>query len=80
MNKVIALRKRLGLSQKELANQIGKSQGTISNVELGIQDLMPEDARQVICIARKHGIDITFDDIYDLPEECQSMVCEEKAA
>lgn len=65
MNKVLAIRKRLGLSQHGLASCIGKTQGVISNVEVGRQDLMPEDARRIILYAMSVGIELTFDDIYE---------------
>ena len=67
MNKVRFVRKRLGLSQEDLAARIGKSQGVISNVEVGRQDLMPSDARSIISLGREIGVQITFDDIYDAP-------------
>lgn len=67
MNKVRSVRKRLGLSQEDLATRIGKSQGVISHVEVGRQDLMPSDARSIIALGREMGVQITFDDIYDAP-------------
>lgn len=81
MNKVLAIRKRLGLSQKELGIRIGKTQGVISNVEVGRQDLMPEDARKIISLAKHLGIELTFDDIYEVAPGCpESAVNIGKAA
>lgn len=60
------IRERLGLSQSELADAVGVSQGNISHCEQQLQEVTPALARNLIECAKKRGITITFDDIYSV--------------
>lgn len=64
MNTIISIRKRLGLSQVEFATALGVSQGTVSNMEIGRYVIRPNLAQKVIEVAAKHGLAVTYDDIY----------------
>lgn len=64
MNNVQTIRKRLGLSQAAFADAIGVSQGNISHIEQGRQEVMPALAREIIKAAAAKGLELTFDDIY----------------
>lgn len=64
MSNLQHIRKRLGVSQNELASAIGVTQGVISHCEVGRQEVMPNMARMVIDFAAAKGVVITFDDVY----------------
>lgn len=64
MNNVQNIRKRLGLSQTAFAEAIGVSQGNVSHIEQGRQEVMPALAREIIKVAAAKGLELTFDDIY----------------
>lgn len=69
MNNVRTIRARLGLSQAAFADAIGVSQGNVSHVEQGRQEVTPSVARSIIAAALQRGLVVTFDDIYAQPEE-----------
>lgn len=61
------IRKRLALTQAELALKLGVSQGSVSFYENG-QVVPPAVATRLIEASKERGVDITFNDIYaDLP-------------
>lgn len=64
MNNVQTIRKSLGLSQAAFAEAIGVSQGNVSHIEQGRQEVTPGLARRIIAAAADRGVDVTFDDIY----------------
>lgn len=71
MNKLIEIRKRLGVSQGALAAALGVSQGAISHCECGRQEVMPDFARKLIRYAAAKGVSVTFDDIYEVGDQVQ---------
>lgn len=64
MNNIHTIRKRLGMTQVEFASAIGVTQGNISHIEQGRQEVSPAVARRVIDVASSRGFVVTFDDIY----------------
>lgn len=64
MSNLQSIRKRLGVSQVELASALGVSQGAISHCECGRQEVMPEMARGLIRFAAERGVRVSFDDVY----------------
>jgi len=64
MNNILSIRQRLGLSQAAFGEAIDVSQGNVSHYELGRQQVPPDVARRVISAAAKHGVALSFDDIY----------------
>lgn len=67
-NNLKSIRELLGLSQAALAAEIGVSQGNISHCEKQAQEVSPDMARKVVALARDRGLDVSFDDIYDVSE------------
>lgn len=59
------IRRRLGMSQAELAHQLGRSQAQVSNYENGV-DLPPEVARLLVGLARSRLLELTMDHVYGL--------------
>ncbi|WLE58369.1 helix-turn-helix transcriptional regulator [Burkholderia plantarii] len=64
MNSLLAIRKRLGVQQKDLADSLGISQSGISYYESGRGDPSVTVARKLIEIAKGKGISLTLDEIY----------------
>jgi putative transcriptional regulator len=52
------------MTQAELASAIGVTQGNVSHIEQGRQEVTPGVARRVIDVAATRGVVVTFDDIY----------------
>lgn len=65
MNQVRQIRARLGLTQQELADQLGCTQGNVGHYERG-QTVPPDVAKRLIDVASKRSLKITFDHVYDL--------------
>lgn len=69
MNAFRPIRSRLGVTQAELADVLGVSQGNISFYERG-QTVPPEIAGKLIAFAAERGLPIGYDHVYgaaDLP-------------
>lgn len=64
MSNIKAIRNRLGLTQTDLAKAFGQSKSNVSHYESGKQELPPVNARKLIDLARQHGCELSFDDIY----------------
>lgn len=63
MHKVKSIRELLGLTQLELAQGLGCTQGNVAHYERG-QTLPPHVAARLISFARRQGVRLTFDHIY----------------
>ncbi|MBN3145336.1 MULTISPECIES: helix-turn-helix transcriptional regulator [Pectobacterium] len=63
-NNIKSVRERLGLSQSALAAEIGVSQGNISHYECQRQSVPQDVSNRIIDVAKKRGIEISFNDIY----------------
>lgn len=63
MNRIKAIRERLGLTQAELALALGKTQGNVGFYERG-QTVPPDVARRLISFAHVSGVQITYEDVY----------------
>lgn len=64
MNGIRSIRKQLGLSQQELGELLGKTQGNVSLYEVAGQTVPPGVAQRVIEIAKDKGFECTFNDVY----------------
>jgi putative transcriptional regulator len=63
MRPIQIIRSRLGVSQVELAEAIGRSQSNISAYERG-QTIPPEVAKELIEFARSKGLQLSYDHVY----------------
>lgn len=63
MNRIKAIRERLGLTQTELALALGKTQGNVGFYERG-QTVPPDVAKRLICYANERGVAIGYEDVY----------------
>lgn len=61
------IRALLGVTQRELADGLGCTQGNVANYERG-QTLPPDAARRLIEFALGRGLALTYDHIYGAAE------------
>lgn len=69
MNPIRTIRRRLGLSQRQLAEALGRTQGNVAFYERG-QTVPPAVAARLIEFARAQGLGVSYEHIYagaDLP-------------
>jgi transcriptional regulator with XRE-family HTH domain len=67
MHNLLSIRKRLGVSQADLGEALGLSQGNVSHYECDRQPIPPDVARRIIKLAAERGHTVSFDDIYAEP-------------
>lgn len=75
MNRIKAIRERLGLTQAELALALGRTQGNVGFYERG-QTVPPEVAKRLICFAGERGVGIGYADVYGPPEAANDQARE----
>jgi putative transcriptional regulator len=63
MSRILEIRKRLGLTQTELAEVLGCTQGNVGHYERG-QLLRPDRASYLIAFAASRDLRLTMDHIY----------------
>jgi len=63
MTSFLTIRKRLGLTQVEIAAALGMTQGNVSFYERG-QTVPPQVAGKLIELAKAKGFDLSYDDVY----------------
>lgn len=71
-NNLKSIRERLGVSQAKMAALLGMSQGNISHCEKQIQEVSPDMARKIVSVSRDLGVEVSFDDIYDVSEQAKA--------
>jgi len=67
MNSVYTIRRRLGLTQKQLADALGCTQGNVGHYERG-QLVPPKSAMRLIEICKGRDVVITLDHVYGLAD------------
>lgn len=67
MNNIKTIRDCLGLTQSQLAEGIGCTQANVGHYEKG-QSVPPDAAKRLIAFAKTKGHELTFDDIYSVPD------------
>lgn len=63
MNKLRDIREKLGLTQMELAAELGLTKGTISHYETGRRNPNSTQCREILSVLNKHGAAVGFDDL-----------------
>lgn len=66
-----AIRKRLDVTQAEVAAPLGVTQANVSFYENG-QVVPPGVAAKLIEFARSRGVELSYDDIYSAPTEAKA--------
>lgn len=63
MSYIKTIRERLGVTQSELGDAIGCTQGNVGHYERG-QTVPPETAKKLIAYAATRGVNLRYEDIY----------------
>lgn len=72
MTALRSIRKRLGVSQGQIAEILGCNQSNVSGIERGQYAMSPAVAAKLIEFSRSRGLEISYDHVYgaaDLPPE-----------
>lgn len=64
MSTIYDLRTRMGISQSQLATELGMTQSNVSHLERGCHPVSPAVACRIIELARRNGLSLTFNDLY----------------
>lgn len=64
MNNLSSYRKRLGLTQSELADELNCTKGNISHYEKGRRKVNLDACRQLVAFFNKNGMKISIDDLF----------------
>jgi len=67
-NRFSDIRKKLGLSQAQLAAMLGMTPGNVSHIETGRQILTLDNAVALVGVCRNSGLSVGLDDIFIYPE------------
>lgn len=66
VNKISLYRKKLGLTQADLAKELGCTKGNISHYENGRRKVDLEVCRKLVRFFNDNGIQVSIDDIFPL--------------
>ena len=58
------IEKASGLDHREIAEHIGVTPSAVSNYRNGVREPRPWVAKRLLKLARRHGLEMSFDDIY----------------
>lgn len=64
MNNLRSIRKKLGLTQGQLASELGLTKGAIGHYENGRRSLNVSQCRMIITVFNNHGAGVGIDDIF----------------
>ncbi|SOE50888.1 helix-turn-helix domain-containing protein [Orrella dioscoreae] len=64
MNPFKRIRIRLGLTQAEIASEVGKGQSNISHYETGRLNVPTDVAKALVALGKKKGKRVTLADLY----------------
>lgn len=64
MSTIKTIRKKMGLTQSELASGIGCTQGNVGHYENKGQTVPPDVAKRLIVFAASKGMALAYEDVY----------------
>ena len=64
MNNLRNIRKQLGLTQGDLASELGLTKGAIGHYENGRRSLNVSQCRELLAVFKKHGASVGIDDLF----------------
>lgn len=63
-NRLLQIRQKIGISQAELAQELGVTAGNISHIETGKHGLSVDLAKALVVFCSRKNVPISLDDIF----------------
>lgn len=64
MSSMKSIREKAGMTQAELAEAVGLTQGAIAHYEGGRRKPGLDECRRIVDALNKHGLSVTLDDLF----------------
>lgn len=72
MNAVKKFRDACGLTQEQLAGELGVSGPLVNHYETGRNQITPNNAKKLVLICEKRGVKASLDEIYESLEQSKN--------